>query len=73
MTWFSYVLMANIWMPSRQMSLGDMGTQSSAGRQALDEDPEAAQEDMKHGVCIPSAPGSMRLLLMLTLTGRLWW
>lgn len=55
MTRFSEVLMASIWRPSRQMSvLGNMGTQSSAGRQALDKVPEATQEDVKqcvHSYC----------------------
>lgn len=50
--------------------LGNMGTQSSSGRQTLDDEPEAAQEDMKHSVCTPSAPGSLCLLLMMTVTGR---
>lgn len=36
----------------------DVSTQSSVGGRAPGEERDAAQEDVKHGVCAPSAPGA---------------
>lgn len=54
--------MADIWRASRPTSSqGNNGTQSSAGSRALGEEWEAAQKDVKHSVCTPSAPGAMHM------------
>ena len=54
--------MADIWRASGPMSSqGDVGTQNSVWSQTLGEEREAVQEDVKHSVCTPSAPGAMHV------------